>query len=79
MRRRIVAQLESQGSTGDQQGAGLLDQARVNLRSRGTAEQRRGRFVLANFALESCGFVAGELGWVADNQIEMARLAIREL
>ena len=71
MLRGVVAEFEHQNSTGLEKQCRLCDQRRVNLRARFAAEKRRVRLVVADFARQRRGFVEGDVGGIAGDEIEV--------
>ena len=65
--RGIVAEFEDQDAAIAQQVARLVNQALVHFDARRSAEERGVWFVVAHFALQLGGFVARDVGRIADD------------
>jgi hypothetical protein len=69
----LVAKLEDYTAARGKQGGGLIDQASVNFRAGRASKQSRVWFVLEHLARQALRFIAGDIGRIARDQVEMAR------
>ena len=68
--RGIVAEFKDKNSTWPEELGGLPDDTGVELSSSGSAEQSGVGFVIADFAGKVGGSLAGDVRWIAGDEIE---------
>ena len=69
----VVTEFEGEEAVGFERGAGLGDEAAVDVEAIGAGKESGGGFVVADLGVQGRAVGGGDVGWVGDNGVEMDR------